>query len=167
MMLPITINYGVASFWVSMASFLISVAATWIAKSSLKRAEVSIRQAEQVAARDQRDWKQRKWFDLYLKANELYDALEFFQTKYVNIFAQSWVSGEWKSDFNDLTHLIRAAHAMAMVFPVNAAVTEFCESTTVFSNPQEALSKERLKKVFNAVEKIRERARINDPSILE
>jgi hypothetical protein len=65
------------------ASLIVAMAATWIARSSLLRAEDSIHQAKQIADRDLKDWRQTKWFDVYLKANEAYDKLEAFQTQYV------------------------------------------------------------------------------------
>lgn len=55
---------------------------------------------------------------------------------------------------------------MAMVFPVNPVITEFCLCTVGITSLEEALSKERLQKLFDAVENIREKALISDPTIL-
>jgi O-acetylhomoserine/O-acetylserine sulfhydrylase-like pyridoxal-dependent enzyme len=58
------------SILLSVASLLLSLAATFIAGSSLS-------QARQVADRDKRDWKQRKWYDLYFQLSETYETQKF------------------------------------------------------------------------------------------
>jgi hypothetical protein len=87
---------------VALASLFVSVVATLIAKSSLNRSEESIRRAERVADRDQKDWRQRKWFDLYLKANEAYDALEKCQIVYGATPLSPDNAEKYKHDFNNL-----------------------------------------------------------------
>ena len=149
------INYESISFWVAIASFLTSVAAIFIAWSSLS-------QAEQVADRDRRDWRQRKWFDLYFKANEVYDSLDRFQTLYD---ATTPCTTEYRKDWNDLMFLIREVQSMAVVFPKNSVIEEILSCTAVFKDRAEALSKCRLKKVFNAVDGIRLKALV-DPTVL-
>jgi hypothetical protein len=57
---------------------------------------------------------------------------------------------------------IRVAHAMAEVFPVNPVITEFCLSTAAFENPEEALSKERLERIFDATDELRKKAYVDD-----
>lgn len=148
------INYESISFWVAMASFLTSVAALFIAWSSLS-------QAKQVADRDRRDWKQRKWFDLYFKANQVYDSLDRFQTLYD---AATPCTTEFQKDWNDLMFLIREVQSMAVVFPKNSVIEEILSSTAV-KDHAEALSKCRLKKVLNAVDGIRLKALV-DPTVL-
>lgn len=61
--------------------------------------------------------------------------------------------------------LMREAHAMAAVFPKNSVIDELFAWTTGQSNPQEAVSDERMTKLFNAVNGLREKALV-DPSIL-
>ena len=68
-------NYDSVSLWIAVASFVVSIAACLIAWSSLS-------QAKQVAGRDRKDWKQRKWFDLYFSASEIYDSLDRFSCAY-------------------------------------------------------------------------------------
>src|SRR5215469_5500814 len=97
------------------ASLVVSIAAAWIARSSLS-------QAKQVADRDRRDWKQRKWFDLYLKANEAYDALDRLQTLYAEGVATG--TEEFGRDWNNVILLFRELHTMATVFPKNSAIDE-------------------------------------------
>lgn len=139
------LTFDSASLAVGIVSFFVSVAATLIARSSLS-------QAKQVAEREQRDWKQRKWADMYLKADEVYDALDRFRVLY-----SSWDKQELQREWSDLMRLIRGAHAMAVVFPQNAAVGALLSSTAVFKEVR-ALSDVELAKVFDAVELIRERA---------
>jgi len=142
------ISFESVSLVIALASLLASVAATLIAKSSLS-------QAKQVADRDERDWRQRKWADMYLKADETYDGLDRFR-----VLSDSWDTEEREREWNDLMRLIRGAHAMAVVFPENPAVDAFLSCTKVFKD-QTTVSKDRLSKVFDAVELIRERARVN------
>jgi hypothetical protein len=148
-------NYAI-SFWVAIASFLTSVAAVLIAWSSLS-------QAKQVADRDRRDWRQRKWFDLYFKANEVYDSLDHFQTLYSDATPCTEESQKEK-DWNRMMFITRQVQTMALVFPKNSVADEFL-SSALFKDPAEALSKSRLNKVFNALEGIRQEALV-DPAVL-
>ena len=76
------------------------MAATLIAKSSLS-------QAKRVADRDQEDWKQRKWFDVYFKADEAYDALDRFQVLYPSPSSPGWKTPEWEREYHDLMRIMR------------------------------------------------------------
>jgi len=139
------ITYESVSLVVAVASLVLSAVATLVAKSSLS-------QAKQVADRDQRDWRQRKWADMYLKADETYDALDRF-----HVLSDSWDPEEREREWSDLMRLIRGAHAMAVVFPQNPAVGAFLSSTAVFKN-EKIVSDDRLSKVFDAVDLIRQKA---------
>ena len=108
------------SVTVAIISLLVSLVAARIAKSSLVQARL-------VSDRDRRDWRQRKWFDLYFKANEAYDSLERFQGRYDSTRDES---GEFKADFNAVTSQIRSVHAAAVVFPKDPALDE------LFSQPR-------------------------------
>jgi hypothetical protein len=150
--------YEWVSTLLSVVSLLVAVAAAWIAKSSLS-------QAKQVAVREQKDWKQRKWFDLYFKAKEIHDSLEHFQAQYV--FGNSAYSQEQRNrDFNDLIFSIRKVHAMAAVFPRTQTVTDLFNETAVFKDPKEISSKERLAKIFKAIEGLRQNALL-DTTVLD
>lgn len=142
------ITYEYVSLLVGTAALFLSAAATLIARSSLS-------QAKQVADRDQRDWKQRKWVDVYLKANEVYDLLDRFR-----VLSASWNTEEREREWNNLMGVIRGAHAMADVFPVNPAVDAFLSATAVFKEAH-TVSEELLSKVLDAVELIRGKARIH------
>ena len=146
-------SYEFTSLIVAVASLMLSVATALIAKSSLS-------QAKHVADRDQEDWRQRKWADMYLRANETYDALDRFR-----VLSPSWSEEGWEREWNDLMRLIRGALAMAVVFPKNPAIDSFISSTAVFKN-ERTVSEVRLSKVFDAVELIRANSRIR-PNILQ
>lgn len=102
-------GYDLSSALLSVASLLVSAASAFIAKSSLS-------QARQVADRDTRDWKQRKWFDLYFQLSETYDFFDWFQTEYKSSNPDSWGEQEIR-DWNLLMNLFREVHATAMAFP--------------------------------------------------
>ncbi len=140
-------TYGPSFLAISLVSLLLSGAAIWIAKSSLS-------QAKHVADRDRKDWRQRKWADMYLRANGTYDALDRFRS-----VSPSWSTEEWEREWNELMRCIRGAHAMAVAFPRNAATDSFLESTAVLED-ERAVSQQRLLKVLDAVDLIRVRARL-------
>ncbi|MGA2859989.1 MAG: hypothetical protein ABSE40_24235 [Candidatus Sulfotelmatobacter sp.] len=89
---------------------------------------------------------------MYLKADETYDALDRF-----HVLSDSWDPEEREREWSDLMRLIRGAHAMAVVFPQNPAVGAFLSSTAVFKN-EKIVSDDRLSKVFDAVDLIRQKA---------
>lgn len=146
--------YDLVSLFVSAASLLVGAAAAWIAASSLW-------QAKQVAEGERRDWKQRKWFDLYLKADEAYDALDHFQTIYPDASSPGWGSTEWEGSWNDLMRVMRTVNRMAVVFPKDSAIDDLFNATAGFTSTDAALSKERLVQLLNAVEGLRQKALIN------
>jgi hypothetical protein len=150
-------SYDLVSILLSAASVLIGVVAALVAKSSLS-------QAKQVADRDKRDWRQRKWFDLYLQMNEAYDFFDEFQTKHKGTHPTSWGLQE-EEDWNHLMNLIRKVHAMAMVFPPNPVIDKLVLATAVFSDKLEALSENRLKTMLDAMDDLRMQA-IIDPNVL-
>jgi hypothetical protein len=156
---------AISSLTVAGASLVVSIIATLFAKGSLNRANDSLRQAEKIASREEQDWRQRKWFDLYLKANEAYNALEKFQIQYGIGSLQSPDDGQWKQDFNNLIYIFRAVHALAMVFPIDPVVTELCLATVDFQNVENVFSKKRLERIFEAMNNVREKALV-DPAVL-
>jgi len=152
------LSYNSVSLAVAIASLIASVAAALIARSALS-------QAEQVAERDRRDWQQRKWFDLYFKATEAYDFLDYFQKTYGSPGEPTWGTNEWQQDWNKLMFKIREAHSMAIVFPKDAAIDALFDATAVFKNPEEAASPERLQAILDATEGLRSKSLV-DASIL-
>jgi hypothetical protein len=153
------VSYETVSLAIAIASLLASVAAVLIAKSSLS-------QAKQVADRDQKDWRQRKWFDLYFKADEAYDALDRFQALYPSTSSPGWNTAEMQREQHDLMRVMRTVHRIAAVFPQTPVIQGLFDATGVFANMDEATSKDRLSKVFNAVQDIRGKALV-DTSVLD
>ena len=151
--------------WVAVSSLAVATAALFVAVAANQIAKSSLSLAKQVADRDQRDWRQRKWFDLYFKTNQAYDSLERFQALYEVMPLDSSGLEECRRDWNTLMFLIRELHAMAVVFPKNAAIDELFASTAVFKNPEEALSKARLEKIGKATDAIRQQALV-EPAVL-
>lgn len=149
--------YEMTSLLVAVASLLVGIAATWIAGSSLS-------QARRVAEGEKRDWKQRKWFDLYLRADQAYDALDHFQTTYPSTESEGWGSPEWLERWNDLMRTMRSVNRMAVVFPQNPAVDTLFNATSGFTGADEALSKDRLQRLMDAIEGLRQKALV-DPVV--
>jgi hypothetical protein len=152
-----SVNSESVSLWVSVASLVVSLAATWVARSSLS-------QAQQVADRDQRDWRQRKWFDLYFKASEVCDSFEHFQAIYD---ISSMGTEGFVKERNELMMRLRRMFAMAAVFPQNSTIAALMKCAIGLKDPVEVLSRERLKKLGDAVEGLRERAFVKDASVLD
>jgi hypothetical protein len=150
---------------VAVASFLAGVAAVLIAKSSLA-------QAEQVAARDREDWKQRKWFDLYVKADEAYDALDCFKGLYPSPTAPDWGTLECTREINNLTRIMRTVHRIAFAFiprsgEIPPEIQALLEATAGFQNIEtDGISEGQKTKLFDAVEKLVPRVRLHS-SILD
>jgi hypothetical protein len=141
------------SILLSVASLLLSLAATFIAGSSLS-------QARQVADRDKRDWKQRKWYDLYFQLSETYDFFDWFQTEYKSTNPDFWGDTEVR-DWNRLMSLFRKVHTTAMVFPPNPVIDKLVLATAVFSDKLEALSDNRLKNVLDVMDDVRMEALVD------
>jgi hypothetical protein len=154
------LSHESVSLAIAIASLLASVAAALIARSSLSQAKL-------VADRDQKDWKQRKWFDLFFKADEAYDALDRFQTLYPSTSSPGWNTAEMQRESHDLMRTMRTVHRIAVVFPKNPVIDALFEATAAFKEMGEATSKERLSKVFDAVQGVREKALVHDVSVLE
>lgn len=154
---------NIISACISVISVPISFIALFISKASLS-------QAKTVADRDLKDWRQTKWFDLYLSANEAYDELDRFQALYCDTpYEENISTPAFVTDWNNLNRLIRLAHAMAGVFPINKIVTQLFDNTTLSADRTEAcskiFSKEYKKNFFDAVDDLRLSALV-DGSIL-
>ena len=68
-------------------------------------------------------------------------------------------------DWNKLIFMLREVHSMAVVFPKAPELNALFTATAVFKENVEASSKDRLKAVFDAVEGLRTKARV-DPTVL-
>lgn len=147
------------SIIVSVASFLVSVAATWIAWSSLS-------QAKQVARHARGEWKQRQWFELYFKANEVSDSLDHFQAQYGTRTPGSWGMPDIQADFNELLFLMRRTCSMAVVFPKTDVLDKLLHTITTFGTMNSAMLPDRLKAMRDAVEELRLKALV-DADVLD
>lgn len=134
---PVTDYVGLISLLVAVASCIASLAAAVFAKLSVSQAKEaiakaeqssvqSLAQAERVAQRVHDEWAQRRWFDLYSKATEALDALDYFRAKYPNAEHKKGTE-ERAKDWSEMMFKVRAAGRMAFVFPQNHIVTAFIE----------------------------------------
>lgn len=127
---------------IAVASLIVSIAAFVVARKTMKDAE--------------EDWRQRKWFDLYLEADKAYNALERYQVNYKqNPVPQNL---EQTRDWNNLMSQMRLVHSLAVVFPKNPATDILFSATAVFANPASAFLPERLPKLSEALEALRQKA---------
>jgi hypothetical protein len=144
------------SLWIAVASLLVSLAATWVAANSLF-------QAKRVADRDLRDWRQRKWFDLYLEASEVGTSIERFQATYDD---SSLGTETFLRDRNELMILLRRMYSKASVFPQNPEVIALMKCAIGNRDVSRVLSKEFLTKFGDAIEGLRLNALV-DTTVLD
>lgn len=138
-----------SSFVVAVASGFVAIGALWVAKKTLELANM--------------DWRQRKWFDLYAKGNEAYDALERFQISYPS--RQDLVTPEGPREWNSVMSIMRSLHTLAVVFPKCQEIDNLAATTAIFRDQNAAFSKDALKNILQALEGIRQRALV-DVSVL-
>ena len=74
--------YESATFWLTVVGTLVAVASPVGSLVALAIAKSTLTLAKQVAEYEQRDWMQRKWFDLFDAAENFRTLLERFQVKY-------------------------------------------------------------------------------------
>ena len=96
---------------------------------------------------------------LYFKADQAYNALDEYQALYKGC-NPAICSPEQEKDHNELMDIFREACTMAAVFPKNPAIDALYDSVK-FTNVTDALSKERLKALSDALELLRQNALIN------
>lgn len=144
---------------VSIASLLISIGSLVIAGSSLRQAKLAIQEQKQGNAQTHMDWAQRKWYDLYFKAEQARTALEEYQAAY-GLANLATPSVQQMRDHNRIMSMFRELIAIGTVFPKNPALDELF-GTMDFSIPSSALSKERLTALADAIELLRQKALVN------
>lgn len=105
------------------------------------------------------DWAKQKWFDLYFKADQAYNALDEYQALYKGC-NPAICSPQQEKDHNELMDTFREACTMAAVFPKNEAIDALYNSVK-FTGIVDALSKERLDALSDALELLRQKALIN------
>lgn len=148
--------------FIGVGSIIIAGASLWVAKASLNAAETAsqtadetLQQTKEVAERDLADWRQTKWFDLYVRAREMGTALEHFQIKYRGKLSDPGQDDEMKKDYNAFIILNRRCMTMAVVFPKNEVIENLAAAAAAFRDWKEALSPKRLELIEDAIEDVR------------
>lgn len=161
-----SLHVAIQTLWITtiigIASLFASTASLWIAKASLnaantasRTADETLRQAKDVADRDLGDWRQSKWFDLYIRARDMGTALEYFQTKYRRTHRDPQQDHEMNKDYNDFMLLNKQCMTLAVVFPKNEVIENLAAAAAAFRDWKEALSPKRLELIEDAIEEIR------------
>lgn len=155
--------------WVAIASMIAAVAAAFYARNAIvqakKDAERALAQAKIVAERDEDDWAQRQWFELYVKADEVYDAIDKFRVSYPSVLHSTWDKPERVQDLNSLMVIFRAAARRCFVFPKHPAIDRFLKALE-HDSPGALLTPEFLEGVSDASGDLRELAGVN-PAVLK
>ena len=137
------------SDWAAIANLVVALVALAVAIVALVVARKTLTEAEE-------DWKQRKWFDLYAKADEAHSMLVSYRKIYPTSTQDESVPA--RNAWNQLMFLFLQAHTMAGVFPKNPAVDKLFEATSAFSYPKCAYEHARSEKLGDAVEDLRQKA---------
>jgi hypothetical protein len=130
---------------IAFAALLIAWWTLIVTKQSVERARI--------------DWAKEKWFDLYFKADQAYNALDEYQALHQGC-NPAVCSPEQERDHNKLMDMFREACTMAAVFPKNPATDALFKSVN-FTSVNDALSKERLKVLSDALDLLRQNALVN------
>ncbi len=144
---------------INLLGITLAFAALGIACWTLKVTIDSLRITKQSVERARIDWARQKWFDLYFKADQAYNSLDEYQALY-QYCNPAICSPEQERDRNKLMDIFREACTMAAVFPKNHAIDAFFECVR-FSNVNDALSKQRLKSLADALEQLRQKALVH------
>jgi len=142
-----------------MLGVILAFAALVIAVWTLKVTLDSLKVTKESIERARMDWAKQKWFDLYFKADQAYNALEEYQALYQSC-NPAICSPQQEKDHNRLMDIFREACTMAAVFPKNQAIDTLFKSVN-FTTVTDALSKDRLKILSDALELLRQKAFIN------
>jgi hypothetical protein len=151
----ITTIIGVSSLVAALASLWIAKASRDAAKTASRTADDTLQQAKEVADRDLADWRQSKWFDLYVRARDMGTALEYFQTKYKGTLLDPREDHEMNKYYNDFMSLNRRCMTLAVIFPKNDVIENLAAAAAAFRDWKEALSPDRLKLIEDSIEEIR------------
>ena len=163
-----TLNYGAAEFWVTLASLIVAIIVSVISfvlsKASLRIAENSLGLAEEVAEREQRDWRQRKWFDLYFEGEHFTTLLERFQT----IFDRPSQTLEYETAFNEITFAARKMLVHASVFPQNPALDALFKCIEKWKLTDENMFSKQMRTEYgDAIESLRQEALVHGSILLK
>lgn len=142
------------SDWVAVTNLVVAVVALVVSGVAMYIALRTMNDAEE-------DWKQRKWYDLYFAAAQPYDLLDQFRKVYPRNVGTLEKNRAW----NDAMMSLRQSHALATAFPKTDVIDAFF-SASDFSNPDYAFDDERMRKLGDAVEGLRQKALLK-PIVLE
>jgi hypothetical protein len=143
--------------WVALIALCVAIWSLYVGRRALEVGQKTLENAEE-------SWNQQKWFDLYAKADEGYDLLDWYCTVYQS--SPKPQTPAQASDWNSLMYLIKRAHSMAVVFPKHSAIDKLLQATSAFNNPADAFLPWRKPLFFEAVQDLRDMAKL-DPSVLK
>ena len=141
--------------WVAISALVVAIAALWVAVRTLDVARKTLQDAAE-------DWTQRKWFDLYVMADEAFNLLDRFRQIHPPISMNPALQHQ---DWNEVMLAIRRAHTRALVFPKNLAIDKFLAATSVFNNMQHGYNQTYLAAFLDATEDLRDMAKLK-PEVL-
>jgi hypothetical protein len=148
--------------WLTISGIFVAVVSLWVAIRALKVSDETLVVARKTLQDADEDWAQRKWFDLYVKADEAFNFLDRFRQVHS---PASMNPAQQHQDWNEVMFAIRRAHTMAMVFPKNPAIDKFIAATSVFDDMQHGYNKTYLAAVLDATEDLRDMAKLK-PEVL-
>lgn len=152
------VDYEAGGFWVSVASLVVavtvSVVSLRLAKVSVRIAESTLNLTKEVSERDLRDWTQRKWYDLYVAAEDFRLLLERFQIRYDRILE----TREFEDAAHELNFAVRRLLARAGIFPENPTVDAFFSWIRKWKLDENLFSKEMFEEFIDVVEGFRQKA---------
>jgi hypothetical protein len=148
--------YESATLWLTVVGTIVAVASLVGSLVALAIAKSTLELAKQVAEHEQRDWTQRKWFDLFDAAENFRTLLERFQVKYQSKLTTT----EFVDDAHELTFAARRALRFASVFPQNPTVNAFFACVNKWNLEENFFSKEVAADYDDAIEGFRQEARV-------
>ncbi len=133
------------SDWIAIGAVAVAIASFWVASRTLQQMED--------------DWRQKVWFDLFLKTDEAYNMLDYYQKAYANQHTPQTQTQQ--ADWAKLMFDVRLVHSTIMAFPSNWVGQEVIEATIGFNHPENAFEADRLSKMFDASQYVLAHARLN------
>jgi hypothetical protein len=149
--------------WMSISGVFVAAVSLWVAIRALNVSNETLAVARKTLQDADEDWAQRKWFDLYMKADEAFNLL--YRFRQVHPAVGSMNPAQQTQDWNLVILTIRQAHTMALVFPKNAAIDKFLAATSVFGDMQHGYDRDYLKEFLDANEDLRDMAKLK-PEVL-
>lgn len=157
----VSLLVALASLIVAIWSVVVGKQSSEHAQESAELAQGSLRQAQEVADRERMDWKQRKWFELYIKTNDVYDLLNKFQAIYAGPDSINANPTKYDSEFNELIMKFRDLQMLAIVYPQISPVKKIIDATTGLKEHRESMfDPKRLHILMEVLKDLLEKAQI-------